>query len=38
VCKLYNVSSLADMTEKFHAHIVNNIQKIEEKYREAQEK
>ena len=38
VCKLYNVSSLGDMTEKFHAHIVNNIKKIEEKYREAQEK
>lgn len=38
VCKLYNVSSLGDMTEKFHAHIVNNIQKIEEKYKEAQEK
>lgn len=37
VCKLYNVSSLGDMTEKFHAHIVNNIQKIEEKYRKEQE-
>lgn len=38
VCKLYNVSNLGDMTEKFHAHIVNNIQKIEEKYKEAQQK
>lgn len=38
VCKLYNVSELGDLTEKQHAHIVNNIQKLEDKYREAQEK
>lgn len=38
VCKLYNVSELGDLTEKQHAHIVNNIQKLEGKYREAQEK
>ena len=37
VCKLYNVSELGDLTEKQHAHIVNNIQKLEDKYREAQE-
>lgn len=35
VCKLYNVSELGDLTEKQHAHIVNNIQKLEDKYREA---
>lgn len=38
VCKLYNVSELGDLTEKQHAHIANNIQKLEDKYREAQEK
>jgi len=38
VCKLYNVSGLGDLTEKQHAHIVNNIQKLEDKYREAQGK
>lgn len=38
VCKLYNVSELGGLTEKQHAHIVNNIQKLEDKYREAQEK
>lgn len=38
VCKLYNVSELGDLTEKQHVHIVNNIQKLEDKYREAQEK
>ena len=38
VCKLYNVSELGDLTEKQHAHIVNNIQKLEGKYKEAQEK
>lgn len=37
VCKLYNVSELGDLTEKQHAHIVNNIQKLEDKYREVQE-
>lgn len=36
VCKLYNVSELGDLTEKQHAHIVNNIQKLEDKYMEAQ--
>lgn len=38
VCKLYNVPTLGDLTEKQHAHIVNNIQKVEEKYKEAQNK
>lgn len=38
VCKLYNVSELGGLTEKQHAHIVNNIQKLEDKYKEAQEK
>ena len=38
VCKLYNVSELAGLTEKQHSHIVNNVQKLEEKYKEAQQK
>ncbi len=38
VCKLYNVTGLAELTEYKHAHIVNNIQKIEDKYKEEQQK
>lgn len=37
VCKLYNVSELGGLTERQHANIVNNIEKIVVKYKEQKE-